>query len=72
MCGHITRRTDERWEPKFLEWQLRLGKRSVGSPLTTLTAESESRRFLTVQAANKTVKATMHAGSSLQEAFTQQ
>jgi hypothetical protein len=31
-AGHISRRTDNRWGKRVLEWRLRLGKRSVGRP----------------------------------------
>ncbi|CAH2229986.1 jg17506 [Pararge aegeria aegeria] len=30
--GHIARRTNGRWDPKLLEWQLRTGKCSVARP----------------------------------------
>jgi hypothetical protein len=30
--GHISRRTDNRWGKRVLEWRQRLGKRSVGRP----------------------------------------
>lgn len=33
-AGHISRRTDNRWSHKVLEWRPRLGKRSVGRPAT--------------------------------------
>jgi hypothetical protein len=29
-AGHISRRTDNRWGKRVLEWRPRLGKRSVG------------------------------------------
>jgi hypothetical protein len=31
-ADHITRRTDNRWGNRVLEWKQRLGKRSVGRP----------------------------------------
>jgi hypothetical protein len=31
-AGHISRRTDNRWGKRVLEWRLCLGKRSVGRP----------------------------------------
>ncbi|CAG9788817.1 unnamed protein product [Diatraea saccharalis] len=31
-AGHISRRTDNRWGKRVLEWRPRLGKRSVGRP----------------------------------------
>ena len=31
-AGHISRRTDNRWGRRVLEWRPRLGKRSVGRP----------------------------------------
>jgi hypothetical protein len=31
-AGHISRRTDNRWGKRVLEWGPRLGKRSVGRP----------------------------------------
>jgi hypothetical protein len=31
-AGHISRRTDNRWGKRVLEWRLRLSKRSVGRP----------------------------------------
>jgi hypothetical protein len=31
-AGHISRRTDNRWGKRVLEWRARLGKRSVGRP----------------------------------------
>jgi hypothetical protein len=31
-AGHISRRTDNRWGERVLEWRPRLGKRSVGRP----------------------------------------
>jgi hypothetical protein len=31
-ADHISRRTDNRWGERVLEWRPRLGKRSVGSP----------------------------------------
>jgi hypothetical protein len=31
-AGHISRRTDNRWCKRVLEWRPRLGKRSVGRP----------------------------------------
>ncbi|CAH2232592.1 jg10153 [Pararge aegeria aegeria] len=34
---HIARRADGRWGPKVLEWQPRIGKRSVGRHLTRWT-----------------------------------
>ncbi|KAI8441306.1 hypothetical protein MSG28_014931 [Choristoneura fumiferana] len=33
-AGHITRRTDNRWGRRVLEWRPRIGKRSVGRPQT--------------------------------------
>ena len=33
-AGHISRRTDNRWSKRALEWRPRLGKRSVGRPPT--------------------------------------
>jgi hypothetical protein len=30
--GHISRRTDNRWGKRVLEWRPRLGKRNVGHP----------------------------------------
>jgi hypothetical protein len=30
--GHISRRTNNRWGKRVLEWRPRLGKRSVGRP----------------------------------------
>jgi hypothetical protein len=32
LAGHISRRTDNRWSKRVLEWRTRLGKRSVGRP----------------------------------------
>jgi hypothetical protein len=32
MAGHISRRTDNRWGKRVLEWRPRLGKRNVGHP----------------------------------------
>jgi hypothetical protein len=31
-AGHISRRTDNRWGERVVEWRPRLGKRSVGRP----------------------------------------
>jgi hypothetical protein len=31
-AGHISRRTDNRWGKRVLEWRRRLGKRSVRRP----------------------------------------
>jgi hypothetical protein len=31
-AGHISRRTDNRWGKRVLEWRPRLGKRSGGRP----------------------------------------
>jgi hypothetical protein len=31
-AGHISRRTDNRWVKRVLEWRPRLGKHSVGRP----------------------------------------
>jgi hypothetical protein len=31
-AGHTSRRTDNRWGKRVLEWRPRLGKRSVGCP----------------------------------------
>jgi hypothetical protein len=31
-AGHISRRTDNRWDERVLEWGPRLGKRRVGRP----------------------------------------
>jgi hypothetical protein len=31
-AGHISRRTDNRWGKRVLQWRPRLGKRSVGRP----------------------------------------
>jgi hypothetical protein len=31
-AGHISRKTDNRWGKRVLEWRPRLGKRSVGRP----------------------------------------
>jgi hypothetical protein len=31
-AGHISRRTDNRWGKRVLEWRSHLGKRSVGRP----------------------------------------
>jgi hypothetical protein len=31
-AGYISRRTDNRWDKRVLEWRPRLGKRSVGRP----------------------------------------
>jgi hypothetical protein len=31
-AGHISRRTDNHWGKRVLEWRPRLGKRSVGRP----------------------------------------
>jgi hypothetical protein len=31
-AGHISRRIDNRWGKRVLEWRPRLGKRSVGRP----------------------------------------
>jgi hypothetical protein len=31
-AGHISRRTDNRWGKRVLEWRPRLGRRSVGRP----------------------------------------
>jgi hypothetical protein len=31
-AGHISRRTDNRWGKRVLEWRLHVGKRSVGRP----------------------------------------
>jgi hypothetical protein len=31
-AGYISRRTDNRWDKRVLEWRPRLGKRSVGVP----------------------------------------
>jgi hypothetical protein len=31
-AGHISRRTDNRWGKRVLEWRPRLGKHSVGRP----------------------------------------
>jgi hypothetical protein len=36
-AGHISRRTDNRWSNRFLEWRPRLGKRSVGRPQARLS-----------------------------------
>ncbi|CAH2210578.1 jg26353 [Pararge aegeria aegeria] len=37
----IARRTDGRWGPNVLEWQLRTGKRSVGRPPTRWTYDTK-------------------------------
>jgi hypothetical protein len=31
-AGHISRKTDNCWDKRVLEWRLRLGKRSEGRP----------------------------------------
>lgn len=33
-AGHVARRTDDRWTRLILEWRPRLGRRSVGRPVT--------------------------------------
>jgi hypothetical protein len=39
-AGHISRRTDNRWGKRVLEWRPRLGKRIVGRPQARWSDES--------------------------------
>jgi hypothetical protein len=47
-AGHISRRTDNRWGKRVLEWRPRLGKRSVGRPQARWS--DDLRRTVTVSA----------------------
>ncbi|KAI8427072.1 hypothetical protein MSG28_014711 [Choristoneura fumiferana] len=42
-AGHISRRTDNRWGKRVLEWRPRIGKRDVGRPQTRLAGKNWMR-----------------------------
>jgi hypothetical protein len=42
-AGHMSRRTDNRWGKRVLEWRPRLGKRSVGRPQAKWSDDSRKK-----------------------------
>jgi hypothetical protein len=43
-AGHVSRRTDNRWGKRVLEWRSRLGKCSLGRPQARWSDDASSRR----------------------------